>query len=307
MNAVIRPVQQSELRAALGALLYRPGTRSEDLQRQIDTLLRYAAKQHLSLEHCLVAETGGRIETACLCMDGPGRTSSVFVPNHLPTPARSDCLVAMLSEAVAAAQARRIRLMQGLVAPDAAGESELFARAGFQRLTELLYLERDATAPLPYKLPGMAVGWEEYHAGAHEEFARVVEGTYLGSLDCAGLTGIRHIEDTLASHRAAGEFNPRFWLLARARGTPVGVLLSARIPERGAMEVVYMGLLPEARGRGFGATLLRRAVEVARMQGAGLVTLTVDVENAPARKLYAAFDFQEWSRREVWIKVLNRA
>jgi ribosomal protein S18 acetylase RimI-like enzyme len=53
-------------------------------------------------------------------------------------------------------------------------------------------------------------------------------------------------------------------------------------------------------------TLLRRAVELTRSQGAGLVTLTVDTANAPARRLYAAFEFHEWSRREVWIKVLNR-
>jgi hypothetical protein len=33
----------------------------------------------------------------------------------------------------------------------------------------------------------------------------------------------------------------------------------------------------------------------------------VDVENAPARTLYAGFEFREWSRREVWMKILERA
>lgn len=303
---MIRPAQKGELKTAVSALLFRPEMSGDELRRQIDTLLRYASKQHLSLEQCLVAGADGRVETACLCVDAPGRTSSVFVPNHIATPAQADTVVAMLAEAVARAQGRRVRLMQGLVAPEAVGERELFARGGFQRLTDLLYLERDAMAPLPRGAPGLPFDWEEYSAGIHKEFAHVVEGTYRGSLDCAGLTGVRDIEDTLASHRAAGEFDPRFWLLARKGGVPVGVLLMARIPERGAMEVVYMGLLPEARGSGLGVTLLRRAVELARSQGAGLVTLTVDIENAPARRLYAAFAFHEWSRREVWIRVLNR-
>jgi mycothiol synthase len=303
---VIRPAEKGELKTAIKTLLARPETSCDELDRQVDTLLRYASKQHLSLDQCLVAGDRGRIETACLCVDAPGRTASVFIPNHAPTPAHAEMVVAMLGEAANRAQGRRVRLMQGLVAPEAAGERQLFERAGFQRLTELIYLERDATAPMPRGMEYEPVQWEEYTTVSHEEFARVIEGTYAGSLDCAALSGVRSIEDTLASHRAAGEFDPRFWLLARSEGVAVGALLLARIAERGSMEVVYMGLLPEARGRRLGVTLLRRAVETARAQGAGLVTLTVDAENSPAQKLYAGFEFREWSRREVWLKILNR-
>lgn len=304
---VIRPAEKGELRSAIGVLLSRPETSRDELDCQIDTLLRYAAKQRLSLEQCLVAFESGRIVAACLSVDAPGRTSSVFIPNYAPTPALAGLVVELLKETVIRAQARRIRLLQGLVAPEAVGERDLFDRAGFRRLTQLIYMEREATALLPRGLPWTPLAWEEFNAGIHREFARVVEGTYEGSMDCPGLSGVRDIEDTLASHRAAGEFDPRHWLLARENGVPVGVLLMARIAERGSLEVVYMGLLPEARGRGLGVTLLRRAIETARAAGVGAVTLTVDVENAPARTLYAGFEFREWSRREVWMKILERA
>jgi GNAT superfamily N-acetyltransferase len=301
---VIRPARRSEQRAAVSVLLYRPETDTGELHRQIDTLLRYASRQHLSLEHCLVAGEQGTIETACLCVDAPGRTSSMFIPNHVPTPAHAELIVALLKEAVSAAQGRHVRLIQGLVAPGAATERDLFAQAGFDRLTELIYLERDVTAPIARGLPAPPVEWEPYSTRRHEEFARVVEATYEASLDCAVLSGVREIEDTLASHHSAGEFDPRLWLLAQVQGQPVGVLLLARMPERASVEVVYMGLVPEVRGHGLGATLLRRALDVARSQGVSLVTLTVDVENAPARALYAAFAFRESSRREVWMRIL---
>lgn len=291
------------MRSALCVLLARPETTSRELHQQVDTLIRYASRQHLSLEHCLVVGEPGRIEAACLCVDAPGRTSSVFIPGHVPTPAHSHFIVELLREAVRRAGPRGVRLMQAMVAPEAAAERDLFAEAGFKHLTELIYLERDVPVPVPRSLRCPPLEWEEYSSHAHREFARVIEGTYAGSLDCAALSGVRDIEDTLASHCAAGEFDPRNWLLVRSNREPVGVLLLARVPERAAVEVVYMGLLPQARGRGYGATFLRRAIEAARSQGAALLTLTVDAANTPARALYSSFGFREASRREVWMHI----
>ncbi|MGB4258794.1 MAG: hypothetical protein WBL15_13925, partial [Phycisphaerae bacterium] len=199
---VIRPAERGEVRAALGVLLARPNMDPGELHRQIDTLIRYASRQNLSLKHCLVAEEGGRIETACLCVDAPGRMASVFIPNQVPTPAHADTVVSLLQETVCRAESRGVRLVQGVIAPEAVLERDLFARAGFKRLTELIYLERDVVEPVPRTRSYPPLTWEEYSVHAHREFARVVQETYTGSLDCAALSGVRDIEDTLASQRA---------------------------------------------------------------------------------------------------------
>lgn len=302
----IRLAKDHELRDALGVLVARPQTSAEELRRQVDVLTRYAARSALSLEHCLVAERSGRIVAACLCMDAPGRTANVFLPNHVSGPDVADLVVQMLCEHVRAAEGRGLRILQSMTAPDADTDRELLKRSGFRRLTELLYLERDARRPVaPASRPPPPVTWESYSPGNREAFARVVAGTYEGSRDCAELSGVRTIDDTLASHRATGEFDPRFWLLARNGEDVLGVLLLSRLPERASTEVVYMGLLPAARGRGYGVTLLRRALDAAREQGSTALTLTVDVENAPARRLYGAFGFVETARREVWMRILE--
>ena len=58
-----------------------------------------------------------------------------------------------------------------------------------------------------------------------------------------------------------------------------------------------MGLLPEARGRGLGARLLRKAVAGCRRRGIEKIELQVYASNRPARQLYRKFGFKQEGRR----------
>jgi ribosomal protein S18 acetylase RimI-like enzyme len=69
-------------------------------------------------------------------------------------------------------------------------------------------------------------------------------------------------------------------------------------------EVVYLGLTPEARGRGLGRAAVSHAVELARTH-AHLIELAVDVRNRPALKLYESTGFQIVDRRAVHIRALG--
>jgi len=300
----VQPRNHAEFKEALGLLIARPGLAPADVNGQIDSLLRYADTRDLSLEHCLMAERDGRIIAACLCVDSPGRTSSVFIPSAVPDPAVAEAVIVLLDEATARARRRNVQILQSLVPPESTGEAEAYARARFELLAQLIYLESDLTRPVFPCEPTPPVIWETYRPETHALFARVVEGTYEGSLDCGNLNDVRDIEDILASHRATGAFDPRFWLVGLANDQPVGAILLARVPERALYEVVYMGLLPGWRGRGYGAALLRRGVQIAREQAMPALSLAVDVRNTPARSLYQRFGFVEVSRRDVWIRRL---
>ena len=134
-------------------------------------------------------------------------------------------------------------------------------------------------------MPGF--GWRIYSPATHAEFARTVTATYEGSLDCPRLNGRRHIEDVLAGHKAAGEFDPALWFLLLAPGDlPAGVLLLSRSTRTDALELVYLGLTKSFRGRGLGDTLVEHALATAARIGSRRLSLAVDSQNAPALRLY---------------------
>ncbi len=302
---IVQPADPVQLRQALALLIARPDLSRAEIDQQIQYLTDYASKYRLSLEHCLVARRNGADVAVCLCVDSPGRTSSLFIPAVLDRPDVREAVCVLLEEASVRAGNRRIQFLQSMVAPESVQEAAVYRQAGFQNLAQLLYLENDLTQPvLPHNFPPK-LDWATYTAQTHPLFANVVAGSYEESLDCGSLNGLRDIEDILASHRATGIFDPRHWLLGTVDGKPTGVILLTEVPERFAIEVVYMGLLKRWRGIGYGSALLRRAVELAREKAVVTLMLSVDVRNEPARKLYQRFGFQEISRRDAWIKILR--
>jgi hypothetical protein len=111
------------------------------------------------------------------------------------------------------------------------------------------------------------------------------------------------VEDVIAGHRGQGRFDPGRWLLARTGGEPIGVLLQTASADSGEWETSYVGVVPEARRRGFGRALMLRALSEARAAGAETLTLSVDARNQPAAELYHDLGFERFDRREVFLAV----
>jgi ribosomal protein S18 acetylase RimI-like enzyme len=105
------------------------------------------------------------------------------------------------------------------------------------------------------------------------------------------LNGVRSGEEVFDGHRACGEFDPGLWTAYRVDGQPVGVLVMAVHSERAAWEVVYVGVVPEARGRGYGRAMLAAALHRARDARQSSVFLAVDCRNVFARAAYDALGF----------------
>jgi ribosomal protein S18 acetylase RimI-like enzyme len=303
---IYEPESQARLQGALRLLVATPETTPSQIDQQIEALFRYSKEYGLSLERCLVAQEGDRDLTACLCIDSPGRTATVFLPAVVDAPEVRSVAVELLRETVRRSEARGVQILQGMLQPSGVDEASIFEQAGFCRLTQLLYLEHDLSVPAPVRAP-REVEWVSYSPETHAEFAETVKDTYEKSLDCAALNGVRDIEDILKGHRAAGKFDADLWQLARVGGEAIGVLLMTQVPERWSAEIVYMGLRPQARGQGYGHVLLRRALEIARDEAVVSLAVCVDVQNAPAADLYTRFGFREVSRRDAWLRILSRA
>ena len=107
----------------------------------------------------------------------------------------------------------------------------------------------------------------------------------------------------LIGYRATGVFRPENWLIVCGEGRDVGVLLMADDPAAGHCELVYMGLVPEARGQGRGVQIARHALRLAqkirrRARGAWRSMPT----NRPALAMYGAAGFTVWDRRTVYVR-----
>ncbi len=118
---------------------------------------------------------------------------------------------------------------------------------------------------------------------------------------------MREIDDVLAGYRATGRFDPDHWLIARHGEQDVGCLILADHPDHGNMELVYMGLVPAARGRAWGAELVRHAQWLTSRAGRSRLVLAVDANNVPAIRIYTQSGFEAWQRRIVYARRLQGA
>jgi ribosomal protein S18 acetylase RimI-like enzyme len=71
------------------------------------------------------------------------------------------------------------------------------------------------------------------------------------------------------------------------------------------MDLVYLGVVPEARGRGLGYELTCKAMFEAKAAGAQELTLCVDARNTPARRIYDQLGFVEFDRRDVFLALFG--
>ena len=223
-----------------------------------------------SAGHLLVARRAGRLVGAVFAAVHPDRLADVRRP-AADDPAAAAALAVGLVSRLRSAGAAVAQCL--LPAGDACPALE---EAGFRRVTRLITLVRP---------PGPVAGSPgPLRFGPTADLTETFAATLIGSRDLPELTGLRSPAAELAGYPAARR------LVARLAGVPVGVLLLA------PGEVVYLGLVPEARGRGLGTHLLRHALAGL---GGGRVTVSGDERNRPALRLYARQEFRPTSRQEV--------
>jgi len=301
--------------------------------RLIAEVLDEAERGEIDLSGLWVArERTGRITGALLTQPLAGKAAGVWAPEVRSSWRRAAVAAALVQEALADLKARGFHLAQAVLDESAgphAGRD--LKRGGMPRVTELLYLERETSIPLPataapsvrrsgrivelapawsgslaesYPCPSTGFEWRPFEAALESEFRSVLQATYAGSLDMPELEGARALDDILESHRAAGRFVAERWRLGRILDKPeaAAVLLMAEVPGRNVWEIIYLGLTPAARGRGLGRAVIQHALELARDRAPWL-ELAVDLRNTPALRLYEAAGFVARDRRTVHLVI----
>ena len=297
--------EEIAIRVARGAEAARA---AEAFLRMPPTASAAHGRTRPAVAHTVVAVRAEEIIGSCVWVPGAGRCATVLAPRL----AEWDEAVAsrLIRGAARASAAAGARFIQAVAEPE--GRSPLacaIARAGMDRLAMLAYLRRKMTAADARTAGPKGIVWKRWTPWRRGKFARTIARTYEGSLDCPAMAGLRTAQDALATHRATGVFRAWAWHLAmearaghgtsrtRAREA-VGVVLVSEVEGRG--NLVYLGVVPEARGRGIGRGLVAQAIRDTARMGLPALAVAVDTANAPAWRLYTGAGFKEVRRRLVF-------
>lgn len=201
------------------------------------------------------------------------------------------------------ADRRGLRVVQFLAAAGERVDCEVLSAGGFRELAKLAYLSASAKSfPVEPDLEFQS------HAGDQpQRLGRVLEQTYAHTRDCPQLDGVRPAAEVIEGYRQQGDHDPALWYVVRAAGRDVGVLLMTTYPESANWELIYMGVVPQARGNGVGRKIVEFALTAACRSGADQLLLAVDASNQPARDVYASAGFQQWGVRTVFARIAPAA
>lgn len=296
----IDALEASDRDRVLARVLAPPGGTGLATRAQVRSFVSYMSACGLEWAAWRCGREGR--ETALLfVLFLPGGTAILMLPTPGTRGIVRDDQARLVAAGLERLADRKLYYVQALIEPEAIGKCDLLRVSGFKHLTHLIYLQREISYPR-FEPPGPhEATWITYDQTRHEMFARMLLATYADSQDCPELTGVRSIDAVIASHKAAGQFDPAWWQLASVRGEPVGCILLAPLVHGPLVEVVYMGVASAWRRRGVGRLLLRRALQHCRSAGARELTAVVDRRNHPARQLYARFGFKPMAAREAYV------
>lgn len=273
--------------------------------------LRAFLDGELNAEGLLVARQRDQIKGVILAVPAAGAAGLIWPP-QITEPSQAAVEDALVHSAVNFLRKKSAKIVQALLQPHEMPLGRSLERNGFAHITSLEFLRYSLhLTPEQFNASETLVNasetlaFENYGVATKERLETTLLATYDGTLDCPELNGVRTIDEIIAGHQAQGVFDPGKWRLAMHEGNPVGVLLLSEVPEWHAWEIVYLGIVAAARGRGFGRQLVLKAVREACQSGARQLIVSVDHRNFLARRLYSQLGFESWDRRDVYLAILS--
>lgn len=271
--------------------------------------LDYANRSGVNLEAMWSRlDRNGQIRQTVLAVPSPGRTAMMFA-SHPLSAGQTRPLGGLIDHACRRLVDLDVNLAQVLLEIGESADRAAYRFGGFADLADLSYLERPlrgmrrGATPRPAWPAGASV--VSYDESMRDVLLKVLEASYEETLDCPGLIGCRETADILEGHRSAGVFDPSLWTILYVDGEPSGALLLNPGSDHQTIELVYLGLVKRARGKGLGAQLLRHGLCLVEHRNERAVHLAVDDRNEPALRLYQREHFQPVLRRAAMIRPLR--
>ena len=287
-----------------------PTSRSSEVLRQlhigptqIQRMLEAHEKGELNLDGLFHARQGARLVGAAWGQQVPGRTAVLWPP----------CVVDGEPEQTAKRLQRAVdryldsagvATSQAIVSRLAHSDARRLRQAGYTQLADIDFIA-SSVDDFPDTQPESEMQFDAFPSGSGDRLARLVERTYEGTLDCQKLDDARAIQDVLVGYKNTGVYRPAWWVACREQGEDVGCVLLADHPDFKQAELIYMGIVPEMRGRGRGLQTTRFAQWIVGAAGYQQIVLAVDNSNWPAKRMYAEAGFLTWQQRRVYVRTVS--
>ncbi|TWT42848.1 GNAT family N-acetyltransferase [Botrimarina hoheduenensis] len=253
-----------------------------------------------ALEGLIVARRQGKVVAAAWAQPQVGNAVTMWLPEAIDQHAEN-AGPGLLQAAVARADSAGVATCQAVV--ENANDPRIAAleSAGFEAIAELTYLSRTITTPPARNVaPGMSFAVVDKSGLLN--LVPLIRATYQGSLDCPELGERRSIADTLQGYAAIGTSGTKGWRTVALDSLVEGVLFVALHHDNEQAELVYMGLTPKARRRGWGRPIVEEALHIAAGWGAERLITAADVRNTPALRVYEQAGFEPWCQRHAYLR-----
>lgn len=277
------------------------GENRQHRMAQVAALLTGHSRGLVDLSELLIASRGEQMVGASLAVVGAGAAAQYW-PVQLVGGENETTAERLYEAQESRLRGAGVRFVQTFLPKDSRHDARRLEQFGFAFACDLVWL----ACRLPdsgVSPPGEELQFSEYD-GDQARMAGLVERTYEQSLDCPRLNRQRATLDVLAGYHAAHPLRTSRWWYVRQNGRDVGCLLLADQAECQQLEIVYFGLAPEFRGRGWGMAITRFAQWFAAARGRRRVSLAVDAENAYAHRIYSRAGLTPFDLRRVFTKVL---
>jgi mycothiol synthase len=208
----------------------------------------------------------------------------------------------LISEALNSPRIRNIQFAQTILRPSDHSLAQTFTDAGFTKLALLDFLEQRRPAKKVRIPKGLA--FASITSKNDTKLGELLEATYVGSLDCPKIHGLRPVQNIIEGHRGEDPTISQVWCIAELESEAVGVILLNANQKQRAVELAYFGLLPNWRGKGFADPCMQYIANQTEHLGFSTVTLAVDADNYPAQKLYKKWNFRKTKQRLTLIQKL---
>jgi mycothiol synthase len=301
---IVEPAGESELSAALEIVFRHHG--ADEREARVRNGLRLVRQGELNPAGIIVARHGEKRLGAVVCLPVPGAGALIWPPQSTSPTNASEIEDYLLEYACSWLRRLGVKLAQCLVLPTENYLAQPLLRNGFNHITNLDYLRHELHIPQKWHQAESRYTLQTYAQCNQRLFHDVLLNTYVDTLDCPEVNGVRQIDEIIEGHRAQGFYDPDRWWLAFDASNPVGVLLLTEVPHWNGWDLSYLGVAPAYRRRGVGRELTRKALLEASQANAGQLTLALDVRNIPASRLYRSMGFRYFDEREVYLAILEK-
>jgi ribosomal protein S18 acetylase RimI-like enzyme len=301
---LVKSARESELSAAL-EIVFRHLS-GDERETRVQNAFRLIKQGELDPAGIIVARENDRLAGALVCLPVPGASALVWPPQAIADTNAVQVEDQLLIHGKKWLLEFGVKLAQALLVPRERHLANALLRHGFGHITNLQYLRHDAGLDAANS-GSSRYTYQTYRQCDPSLFHSVLMATYTDTLDCPEVNGIREVNEIIEGHRSQGVHDPDRWWLAFDAGQPVAVLLLTEVPEWNGWDLSYVGVVPAFRRRGIGKELTRKALQEARMAGAGQLTLALDVRNTPASQLYTSLGFAPFDEREVYLAIWKSA